>query len=206
MVGRGFNDIFTSTATTYDIMSASNSSPSFSLRAKSLRSPSISPTSVASSVAVAANLPTKRFQVSPLSSDESDLFSFEDDWVCTHWDKGKAVNESFSSPCRSNVERVSVKSVTSTKSSPGLPQENGSLVFHDGQVYDGTHRRGIRHGFGRNVWPDMSVYEGEWSNGSRSGKGTHTWPVRFRIFSVSCFLSRCTRMAAPRPEHGRADT
>jgi len=60
--------------------------------------------------------------------------------------------------------------------SAGIPHDdNGILQFADGQVYEGSVRKGERHGSGTNTWPEGQTYNGEWNNNSRYGMGTHSW-------------------------------
>ena len=53
--------------------------------------------------------------------------------------------------------------------------DNGTIQFADGQIYEGPVRDGMRHGTGKNTWIDGQTYHGQWNNSSRNGWGTHSW-------------------------------
>lgn len=56
------------------------------------------------------------------------------------------------------------------------PHGRGTMVYANGQVYEGTLEQGMRQGFGKNTWPDGQQYQGLWERNSRTGRGSHsTW-------------------------------
>lgn len=54
---------------------------------------------------------------------------------------------------------------------PFLPTADGKAVS-----YEGDHRDGKRHGFGRVTWEDGNTYAGEWRDDAPHGRGRFTMP------------------------------
>jgi len=51
------------------------------------------------------------------------------------------------------------------------PHRQGSMLYIDGETYDGKWKFGVRRGWGAATYPDGSTYEGSWKNDEFSGKG-----------------------------------
>ena len=54
------------------------------------------------------------------------------------------------------------------------PHNQGSMLYIDGETYDGRWKFGIRHGWGAATFMDGSTYEGKWKNDEFCGKGKFT--------------------------------
>eukprot|EP00877_Chromochloris_zofingiensis_P010004 jgi/Chrzof1/5257/Cz15g19070.t1 len=58
----------------------------------------------------------------------------------------------------------------------GLPDGQGTYIWHDKSCYEGQWKAGAKHGFGKYTWPSGAVYEGDWYEGSMWGLGTFEMP------------------------------
>jgi hypothetical protein len=64
-------------------------------------------------------------------------------------------------------------------------QENVSLLYDNGDRYEGDLLNGLRHGYGIYIWADGHKYAGEWLNNYRHGYGT------FVAFNSTFMMSNC---------------
>ena len=56
------------------------------------------------------------------------------------------------------------------------PAGNGTAVYpHNGGIYEGGWKDGMRHGVGVQNWQDGTSYDGEFEEDRREGKGTYIW-------------------------------
>ena len=51
----------------------------------------------------------------------------------------------------------------------------GTMVWTNGDTYEGEWENGEIHGQGTMVWTNGDTYEGEWENGEEHGQGTMVW-------------------------------
>ncbi len=57
----------------------------------------------------------------------------------------------------------------------GVPQGDGTKVWHDGRRYEGAWDYGSFHGEGTYTWADGTTYTGSWDHGKQYGYGITTW-------------------------------
>ena len=57
----------------------------------------------------------------------------------------------------------------------GVPQGQGSKVWHDGNRYEGEWDAGYLHGEGTYTWATGTTYTGSWNKGMQHGYGVMTW-------------------------------
>lgn len=56
------------------------------------------------------------------------------------------------------------------------PNGFGTAVYpHNGGIYEGEWKEGMRHGTGVQKWQDGTSYDGEFEEDRREGKGTYIW-------------------------------
>jgi len=51
----------------------------------------------------------------------------------------------------------------------------GTLIFTNGDTYEGQFRDSERNGQGKMTWYNRNTYDGEWKNGLMDGRGTYKW-------------------------------
>ena len=62
---------------------------------------------------------------------------------------------------------------TGTRDGEGRRSGWGTLIWANGDRYDGEWSKDMPHGHGTLVWADGSRYEGNWVRGQRQGNGTY---------------------------------
>lgn len=57
----------------------------------------------------------------------------------------------------------------------GQPDGKGTMVYTDGNKYNGEWKNGQCHGDGEMIYANGDTYDGQWQNGVKSGYGVYTW-------------------------------
>lgn len=61
------------------------------------------------------------------------------------------------------------------KNAKGQPNGEGSVVYPNGDSYEGNWLNGLKHGQGKMKYANGDVYEGEYQKGYKQGEGTFTY-------------------------------